>query len=128
LRGLQGAEVMRQRWRCRECDATFQQLLPEIDEKRNMTKRLIEYIRYRSLIRTFTEVADDVGVDEKTIRNIFREYVGQLEATREIEAPVWLGIDELFLIRKPRCIFTGRRKRKWLCPMSFNTQIRIAVI
>jgi len=103
--------VMRQRWRCRECDATFQQMLPEIDEKRNMTKRLIDYIRYRSLIRTFTEVADDVGVNEKTIRNIFREYVGQLEASREIEAPTWLGIDELFLIRKPRCIFTDVKRR-----------------
>ena len=103
--------VMRQRWRCRECNGTFQQILPEIDEKRNMTRRLVEYVRHRSLVRTFTEVADDVGVNEKTIRNIFREYVAELEVNREITAPAWLGIDELFLIRKPRCIFTDVKNR-----------------
>lgn len=103
--------VMRQRWRCRECNATFQQLMPELDDKRNMTRRLVQYIRERSLVRTFTEVADDVGVDEKTVRNVFREYVATLETAHEIEAPTWLGIDELFLIRKPRCIFTDVKKR-----------------
>ena len=40
-----------------------------------MTRRLVDYIRERSLVRTFTEVADDVGVNEKTVRNVFREYV-----------------------------------------------------
>ena len=103
--------VMRQRWRCRECNGTFQQLLPEMDEKRNMTRRLVDYIQQRSLVRTFTEVADDVGVNEKTVRNVFREYVALLEEDREIETPTWLGIDELFLIRKPRCIFTNVKKR-----------------
>ena len=106
-----GIQVVRQRWRCLECGKTFQQLLPEMDEKRNMTRRLVEYIQQRSLVRTFTEVADDVGVNEKTVRNVFREYVTTLEAAHEIEAPTWLGIDELFLIRKPRCIFTDVKKR-----------------
>ena len=40
-----------------------------------MTRRLVDYIQQRSLVRTFTEVADDVGVNEKTVRNVFREYV-----------------------------------------------------
>jgi transposase len=106
-----GIQVVRQRWRCLECSKTFQQLLPEMDEKRNMTRRLVEYIQQRSLVRTFTEVADDVGVNEKTVRNVFREYVALLEEDREIEAPAWLGIDELFLIRKPRCIFTDVKRR-----------------
>ena len=82
-----GIQVVRQRWRCLECGKTFQQLLPEMDEKRNMTRRLVDYIRERSLVRTFTEVADDVGVNEKTVRNVFREYVALLEEDREIEAP-----------------------------------------
>lgn len=106
-----GIQVVRQRYRCLECDKTFQQLLPEMDEKRNMTRRLVDYIRERSLVRTFTEVADDVGVNEKTVRNVFREYVALLEEDREIETPAWLGIDELFLIRKPRCIFTDVKRR-----------------
>jgi hypothetical protein len=54
-----------------------------MDEKRNMTRRLVDYIQQRSLVRTFTEVADDVGVNEKTVRNVFREYVALLEEDRE---------------------------------------------
>lgn len=104
-------QVIRQRYRCLECGKTFQQLLPEMDERRNMTRRLLEYIQQRSLVRTFTDVADDVGVNEKTVRNIFREYVAVLEEDREVTAPAWLGIDELYLIRQPRCIFTDVRRR-----------------
>jgi predicted transcriptional regulator len=33
----------------------------------------VDYIQQRSLVRTFTEVADDVGVNEKTVRNVFRD-------------------------------------------------------
>jgi transposase len=36
-----GIQVIRQRYRCLDCGKTFQQLLPEMDEKRNMTKRLL---------------------------------------------------------------------------------------
>jgi transposase len=79
-----GIQVVRQRWRCLECGKTFQQLLPEMDEKRNMTRRLVDYIQQRSLVRTFTEVADDVGVNEKTVRNVFSEYVALLEQVGQI--------------------------------------------
>jgi predicted transcriptional regulator len=43
-----------------------------------MTNRLIQYIERESLRRTFTSVAEDVGVDEKTIRNIFNAYTESL--------------------------------------------------
>ncbi|PCS21366.1 transposase family protein [Candidatus Enterovibrio escicola] len=39
-----------------------------------MTKQLIEYIERESQKRTFLSIADDIGVDEKTIRNIFQDY------------------------------------------------------
>ena len=138
-----GIQVVRQRWRCLECGKTFQQLLPEMDEKRNMTRRLVDYIQQRSLVRTFTEVADDVGVNDKTVRNVFREYVALLEEDREIETPTWLGIDELFLIRKPRCIFTDVKKRsivdllakrdkltvsKWLTNLPRKTTVEVVTM
>jgi transposase len=103
--------ISRQRYKCLECDKTFQQLLPDMDEKRTMTRRLLEYIQRRSLERTFTEVAADVGVNEKTVRNIFNEFVGELDAKYWPLAPDWLGIDELFLVGKPRCIFTNVQQR-----------------
>jgi len=102
-----GLKVMRVRYKCGDCGKTFQQVLPDMDEKRTMTRRLIEYIKKRSLERTFTEVAADVGVDEKTVRNIFTEHTDKLDAEYRPVTPNWLGIDELFLIRKPRCVLTN---------------------
>jgi transposase len=58
----------RQRYRCQECKETFLQPLPEIDDNRRMTKRLIEYIGEQALKKPFTDIADEVGLDEKTIR------------------------------------------------------------
>src|SRR5258707_15862202 len=39
------------------------------------------------------------GQDEKTIRNIFHDYVAELEKTHVFQTPRWLGIDELLLER-----------------------------
>jgi transposase len=102
-----GIKVRRQRFQCCECRKTFFQPLPDMDEKRQMTRRLLDYIQRRSLERTFTEVASDVGVNEKTVRNIFKEYVTGLNAKYWPLTPSYLGIDEVFLVRKPRCVFTS---------------------
>ncbi|NUQ94983.1 MAG: transposase family protein [Gemmatimonadaceae bacterium] len=74
--------VQRPRYKCRECGETFQQPLPDMDERRFMTKRLLTWIGDRALKRTFAEVAADVGVDEKTVRLIFADHVRALEAKR----------------------------------------------
>ena len=107
-----GIKVQRQRYRCADCKGNFQQLLPDMDEKRTMTRRLLDYIRQRSLERTFTEVSEDVGVNEKTVRNIFTDFVDDLDENRNIVTPNWLGIDELFLIGKPRCMLTNVQERR----------------
>jgi transposase len=61
------------------------------------------------LRRTFVSIAAEVGLDEKTIRNIFHDYVAELEKTHVFQTPRWLGIDELLLVRKQRCILTNVR-------------------
>jgi hypothetical protein len=38
-----------------------------------------------SLKRTFVSISDDIGLDEKTIRNIFRDYINRLEKTVQFE-------------------------------------------
>jgi transposase len=106
-----GIEIQRQRFQCLDCGKTFQQPLPDMDEKRTMTRRCLDYIRRLSLERTFTQVSTDVGVNEKTVRNIFNDYVAELERSYYPLTPDWLGIDELFLVRKPRCIFTNVEHR-----------------
>lgn len=58
-------------------------------------------------IRTFTSLADETGVVEGTIRNIFRDYINELEQTIRFETPKWMGIDEIHIINKPRCVVSN---------------------
>ena len=94
------------RWRCQDCGKTFMETLPAVNAKREMTDRLVKWIGQQSLKRTFASIADDTGLDEKTIRNIFRDYVNELEAQFRFETPKWMGIDEIHLIR-PRCVISN---------------------
>ncbi len=95
------------RYRCRSCGKTFSPPLPQVDVKREMTARLVVWIERESLRRTFAGIAEEVGVDEKTVRNIFRFHVRHLAATVRIETPRWLGIDEIHILERPRCILSN---------------------
>lgn len=99
-----GITVNRQRYRCKNCGTTFVENLWDMDDKRIATIRLVDYIQTQSLSRTFTSIAVEVGMDEKTIRNIFRDYVTFLAETVKFETPRCLGIDEIHIIKKPRCV------------------------
>lgn len=54
-----------------------------------------------------TDVARDVGVDEHTVRRIFEDYYQAEDAKYTPKAPKVLGIDELFLGKEYRAIFTN---------------------
>jgi hypothetical protein len=69
-----------QRYRCRECGETFLQPLAGIQEDRRMTARCAEYIKEQCLRDTFTSIADHVGCDGKTVRNLAGEYIATLDA------------------------------------------------
>ncbi len=101
-----GIYIDTQRYRCQACQRTFFQSLPDLAENRMMTERLVKWIGERSLKRTFASLADETGVVEGTIRNIFRDYVNELEKTIRFEVPRWMGIDEIHLI-KPRCVISN---------------------
>lgn len=88
-----GLLIKRQRYKCRECGQTFWERLDHtVDEKRSCTQRLVAYIEKQSLNRTFVNISEDVGLDEKTIRNIFGDYINRREETLRFETPNWLGI------------------------------------
>lgn len=102
-----GIYVKRQRYKCRECNETFFENLPDMDVNRSVTKRLIDWIQVASLENTFTSVADEIGVDKKTVRNIFNDCVTELEAQTDFRTPKWLGIDEAHLLKNYRCVITN---------------------
>lgn len=101
-----GLFIKRQRYKCRECNETFFETLSDMDVNRSVTNRLINWIKDANLEKTFTSVADDIDVNEKTIRNIFNDYVTELEAKTDFRTPNWLGIDEIHLLKNYRCVIT----------------------
>lgn len=48
--------------------------------------------RPQGLRSTFTGIAEGIGLDEKTVRHIFRDHVDELEKTVRFETPTWVGI------------------------------------
>jgi transposase len=102
-----GLQVERQRYRCKDCNKISLQPLPDIDEKRDSTKRLITYIVEQAKKRTFSSIAGDVGVVEGTIRSIFDAEVKKLDETHKPETPEILGIDEVYLMGKHRCVLVN---------------------
>ena len=101
-----GLYIDTRRYRCRACDKTFYESLPEINEKRLMTQRLVDWIGKQAIKHTFASIAEEVGIDEKTVRLVFGDYVNALEATIRFETPKWMGIDEIHLI-KPRGVIAN---------------------
>lgn len=106
-----GILIHRRRYQCQTCHRTFLEQLCDVDEHHFMTERLVNYIHREALRRTFTSIADDVGLDEWTIRALFRESTAHL-SEKAIEEPVTvLGIDEVYLLGKPRCVLTDIERR-----------------
>ena len=101
-----GIYVETRRYQCLGCNSTFYEKLPEIDEKRKMTKRLVCWVGKQAVYRTFSSIADEIGIAEGTVRSIFRDFVISREDEVKFETPEWLGIDEIHLI-KARCVITN---------------------
>jgi transposase len=91
---------------CLVCKKTFMAVVAEVDADHAMTERLVRWMGRQSLEYTYAEIAKQVGVDEKTVRNVFDAYVSELEKKFQRETPVWLGVDEIKLGRF-RAIFTN---------------------
>jgi transposase len=68
------------RLKCKACNQTFTATVPEVDTTRQMTERLVKWVGRQALEYTYAEVAKQVGVDEKKVRNVFNAYVLELES------------------------------------------------
>jgi transposase len=100
-------DIERKRYRCRSCAKTFVESIADLDENNAATKRLVVYIKQRVFKDTFSKVAREVGLDEKTVRNIFAVHAEQMGKKYQFETPRVLGIDELGLLGTARGIITN---------------------
>lgn len=117
-----------QRYRCSSCRKTLQPPLSGIDEQHSITTRLREYVERESLniFRTFTGIADEVGLGEMTVRNIFTAGVERREKNRDISAPEWLAIDEVYLGKSVHCVITDPLAKRVLDLLPDNKQETLA--
>lgn len=102
-----GIYVDTRRYQCRSCNKTFYERLPNVDDKRMMTSRLVEWVGKQSVKRPFSHIAEEIGINEMTVKNVFNDYINELEKTVRFETPQWMGIDEIHIIKKPRCVVSN---------------------
>lgn len=95
-----------QRYKCRDCGGTFIQPLGGIHAEMRMTERCVQYIESQCLRDTFLRVAEHIGCDDKTVRNVAGDYIERLNADYQPWLPDWLGIDETQIDGQLRCIIT----------------------
>jgi transposase len=108
-----GIYVDTRRFKCLACTeakgkpVTFSQILPALSDNRMMTDRLAKWMGPQALKRTFISIADETGVTEGTVRNVFADYVAELEKQFKFEAPKVIGIDEIHIIKRPRAVISN---------------------
>lgn len=102
-----GIYIDTKRYQCRACGKTFFERLPDVDSKRDMTSRLVTWLGDQSLKRPFAHLAEEVGIDNRTVKNVFDDYVAELKRTVTFETPLWMGMDEIHIIKKPRGVITN---------------------
>lgn len=94
-----GVLLERKRYKWRVVARLFPRIAATLTTATGLTNRLVECVENNALDRTFTSVADEIGVTEGTARKIVGSYIGRLEKKYQFESPEILGIDEVHLNR-----------------------------
>ena len=115
-------EIYRPRYRCDVCGKMFSPELTFLDEKRRATKRLVDAIRERCLGMTFHSLAEQTGVAVNTVKNIAHDLIEELDRTVRYETPVIMGIDEVSIAGKYRCVITNLATNNVYQVLEFRTQ------
>lgn len=115
--------LARKRWKCQSCGITFFHPLDWIDDDHRATKRFVDRIAGLSLERSFSDLAREYGVNEKTIRNIFyKRYEEEINTTR-FQSPEYMGIDEIKIAGGLRGVITNISDKTGIEFLPKNTSV-----
>lgn len=103
--------VKRKRMKCASCGATKSYILDEFDERRLMTRRLLSDVIRHCFTKPHAEYERETGVPTSTVGDIAKEQARKLDASRVIEPPKQLGVDEFFVLGRANGIFTDVARR-----------------
>jgi len=99
-------KVFRKRFKCTDCNATFEEPLEDMHPEHRMTKRLVKWVIDEVPHKTFAELSRDTGVVEGTLRKVYNNHISTLRNRMKIDTPRVLGIDEIHL-RQVHAVFTN---------------------
>jgi transposase len=100
-------QLARKRYRCKDCAGTFFHRLDWVDDDHLATRRFVDRIASLALERSFSDLAREYGINEKTVRNIFYgRYKDDIDTTKFAQ-PDFMGIDELHIAGAARGVITN---------------------
>jgi len=105
--------VLRRRYQCASCKSAVWEPLPGKHAKHKATDRLVTYVERACATRPFADIAQELGISDRTVRRIYREY-RRRRGEAAGQAPVWLGIDEVAIGRHIYAVITDLRERQFL--------------
>lgn len=103
-------EIKRRRLRCRDCLATFNEPVPHIAAHHRATTRLVQSVWKMALRHPFTTLSKTFGMDEKTIRNIFKDTFDSTAS--QFKIPPYPPTPSALAIRLP--IILRRQRVMWI--------------
>jgi len=103
--------VKRQRYLCRNCKRSHSSEIPNMHEKHRMTTRCFNYITTWGAKRSWSALGDELGIDPQTVSDIWNEWADGVLAKVTPVTPEWMGIDELYIMRKYRAVITNVKER-----------------
>jgi Transposase and inactivated derivatives len=98
--------IKHRRYQCTACGDTFYELLNGIDAYAKVTKRLKVYIMEQAVTKEYEEIGEEVGLTGQSVKRYFEEVIAEVSIGKKLKAPRVLGIDEVYIKRRARGVFT----------------------
>lgn len=108
--------IKHQSWKCHSCGAVVYEELPDIDPRREMTRRMAVSIAWDAKQHTFIDVAQMNKLPVSTVRCAFMDYAEEQLADYRVGLPRVLGIDEKVILGRPRLVI-GDAEHKLMLDM-----------
>ncbi len=110
-------QIKRQRYQCKYCKAVSGSIVhgkglgPDIHASHRMTMRLVNYIYDQAASQTFTQVGNNLGLSDITVKKVFFEQESDYSKDGPIIAPRILGIDDKYINKRWYTVFVDLEKR-----------------
>lgn len=95
----------RQRWKCNGCGKrVVYETMPFAANRHDMTNRLADWVFRQAQFRSFSQIAAEIGVTDKTVASVFMRRAVPAIRDLRVETPRVLGLDEKHMFNGFRAV------------------------